>query len=202
MPRLGPGCCMFCLRSSSRLFFAVFFLSVFVHGQDGSLRKTISRPSDPGSPTAAKPAAQPAEPIPANAPPISRQTRYEIIRDFETQLVYARTPFPMGKKGLLLKEGVITPRGEDIRQALALYGPAVRPGEPAQISYVRIKDDHIHFELNGGSIRRKKWYQKVEISGANGASVPTSPNEPQDNPHGSYVDLYFAKYVPEMNAKQ
>ncbi len=194
---------MFCLRSTSRLVSFLLFLSVFVYAQDGGLRKTVSRRSDSaGDPSAKNTVTAAAAPIPPNAGPISKQTRFEIIRDFETQLVYARTPFPMGKKGLQLKEGVITPHGDEMRQALALYGPAVKPGEPAQISYVRIKEDHIHFEINGGPIRRKKWYQKVQVSGSNGAPVQTSPNEPQNNPHGSYVDLYFAKYVPEMNAGQ
>jgi hypothetical protein len=140
-------------------------------------------------------------PIPANAPRISKQTRYEIIRDFETQLVYARTAFPMGTKGLQLKEGVITPSGEELQQALALWGPAVKPGDAAQISFVQIKDDHIHFEINGGPVRRKKWYKRIQVEGANGPAMG-GPDAPQVNPHGSYVDLYFARYVPEMNAQQ
>src|ERR1700693_3596890 len=50
--------------------------------------------------------AQPAPGlIPSNAPHIGRQTRLEINRDFQTQLVYARTAFPMGTKGLPLKQG-------------------------------------------------------------------------------------------------
>ena len=108
-------------------------------------------------------------PIPPNAPRMSKQTRYEIIRDFETQLVYARTAFPMGTKGLQLKQGVITPNGEELRQALALWGPAIKPGDPAHISFVQIKDDHIHFEINGGPMRRQKWYQRIQVSGANGS---------------------------------
>lgn len=143
-----------------------------------------------------------AAPIPANAPHMARQTRLEIIRDFETQLVYARTSFPMGTKGLLLKQGVITPNGEDLQQMLNLWGPAVKPGDPAHISFVRIKTDHIHFEINGGPIRREKWYQRVQISGANGPPLTAGPNDPQTNPHGSYVDLYFDKFVPEMTASQ
>ena len=151
-----------------------------------------------------QPGAQPtpaAEPIARNAPRISKQTRYEIIRDFETQLVYARTAFPMGAKGLRLREGAITPNGEDLRQALALWGPAVKAGDPAHISFVHIKDDYIHFEINGGPVHRKKWYQHIEVSGA-GGSVPMGPNEPQNNPHGSFVDVQFNKYVPEMTAQQ
>ncbi len=139
--------------------------------------------------------------IPSNAPRISKQTRLEIIRDFETQLAYARTAFPIGSKGLRLRDGVITPTGEELQQALALWGPAVKPGDPAHISFVQIKNDHIHFEINGGPVHRKKWYQRVQISGAGGTPV-NGTNEPATNPHGSFVDLYFARYVPEMTAGQ
>jgi hypothetical protein len=133
---------------------------------------------------------------------MSRQTRLETIRDFETQLVYARTAFPMGTKGLQLKEGVITPNGEELRQALTLWGPAIKPGDPAHISFVQIKSDHIHFEINGGPTRHKKWYQRVQVSGTYGQPVTGGPDEAQTNPHGSFVDLYFGQYVPEMTAQQ
>ncbi|HET6178127.1 MAG TPA: hypothetical protein VFE61_14420 [Candidatus Sulfotelmatobacter sp.] len=133
---------------------------------------------------------------------MSKQTRFEIIRDFETQIVYSRTAFPMGTKGISLKNGVTTPSGAELQQALALWGPAVRPGDPAHISYVQIKDDHIHFDINGGPVHRKKWYQHIQVSGANGNEVPLSPNDSQPNPHGTYLDIYFDKYVPEMTAQQ
>jgi hypothetical protein len=68
---------------------------------------------------------------------------------------------------------------------------------------VRIQNDHIHFEINGGPVRRKKWYQHIEVSGAGGpVNTGSNPNETMDNPHGSFVDLYFDRYVPEMTAKQ
>lgn len=133
---------------------------------------------------------------------MSKETRYQIIRDFETQLVYSRTAFPMGNKGLILRNGTTTPNGQDLQQLIALWGPSIKPGDPAHISYVRIKDNHIHFDLNGGPIHRKKWYQRVQISGANGTPVPLSKDEEVNNPHGSYLDVYFDKYVPEMSAAQ
>jgi hypothetical protein len=148
------------------------------------------------------PEQTPAPPISANAPHMSKQTRYEIIRDFETQIVYSKTSFPMGAKGLKLKDGVSSPNGQDLQQALALYGPAVKPGDPAHLSFVQIKDDHIHFDINGGPVRRKKWYQHIQISGANGQDVPLSSDDPIQNPHGTYLDVYFDKYVPEMSAQQ
>jgi hypothetical protein len=150
-----------------------------------------------------KPSAPAAVPIPANAQQISKQTRYQIIRDFETQLVYARTAFPMGMKGLQLKDGAITTNREELQQALSLWGPAIKPGDPAHISFIQIKNDHIHFEINGGPVHRKKWYQHIEISGAGGQPVQTGGQEnSQQNPHGSYLNLYFDRYVPEMTAQQ
>jgi len=83
-----------------------------------------------------------------------------------------------------------------------LWGPAVRPGDPAHISFVHLKDDHIHFDINGGPVHRKKWYEHIQISGANGGSAPISPTESQQNPHGTYLEVYFDKYVPEMTAQQ
>jgi hypothetical protein len=127
----------------------------------------------------------------------------QIIRDFETQLVYSRTQFPMGTKGLQLKEdGTITPNGKDLQQLLVIYGPSIKPGDPAHISFVQIKNDHIHFELNGGPIRRQKWYQRIEVAGSNGPVMTGPQNSQTNNVHGSFVDLYFSKYVPEMTAAQ
>ncbi|HTC55115.1 MAG TPA: hypothetical protein VK706_01780 [Candidatus Sulfotelmatobacter sp.] len=160
-----------------------------------SVPQPASQPAGDGTPAADAP------PIAANAPRINQNTRYEIIRNFETQLVYARTAFPMGTKGLLLKDGVITPNGEELRQSLTLWGPAVKPGDPAHISYVQIKGDHIHFEINGGPVHRKKWYQRVEVTGAYGTPVGGG-DEQQTNPHGTFVDLYFDKHVPEMTVQQ
>jgi len=163
----------------------------------------VQQPASVAASDSQLPQQQPsAPPIPASAPRMSKQTRYEIIRDFETQLVYARTAFPMGTKGVTLKDGVTSPNGQELQQLLALWGPALKPGDPAHISFVQIKDDHIHFDINGGAIRRKKWYQHISVSGTGGAEVPLSPNENQQNLHGSYLDIYFDKYVPEMTAQQ
>jgi hypothetical protein len=190
-----------------------FFLSVFLLSAV-TLPRCYGQTSDqPQSQSQSQPAPTPitirlpeikpsAPPIPGNSPRMAKQTRYEIIRDFETQMVYARTLFPMGTKGLLLKDGTTEPSGQDLQQALALYGPAIKPGDPALISWVQIKDNHIHFEINGGPIRRKKWYQHIEVSGNGGAQVPLGQGEAPQNPHGTYLDIYFDKYVPEMTAQQ
>ncbi len=193
-----------------RAFLTALFLGCFSFGYLCSAQDASPSHQSPqltqAQPAQTQPSDSPTPPptaqVPANAPAMSKQTRFEIIRDFEAQLVYARTLFPMGSKGLVLKDGVITPNGQNLQQLLALWGPSIKPGDPAHISYVRIHDNHIHFDLNGGPVHRKKWYQHIEVSGTGGASVPLSRDESTDNPHGSYLDVYFDKYVPEMSAAQ
>jgi len=140
--------------------------------------------------------------IPASAPHMSKETRMDLIRAFEAELVYVRTPFPMGKKGLTLKDGTVSPSGPELQQLIALWGPSVKPGDQARISAIQIRDKSIYFEINGGPVRKQKWYQRIEISGAGGGGVPLAPSDSNANPRGSYVDLVFPKYVPEMTPQQ
>src|SRR5271157_3973288 len=134
-------------------------------------------------------------------PKISKETREQIIHAFQAELVFIHTSFPMGKTGLKLKNGIVTPSGPELQQLMALWGPAAKPGDRARISDVVIKEDHIRFEINGGPIKRQKWYQHIQISGAN-SSGPISPSDSSANARGSFVDLYFDKYVPEMTGPE
>lgn len=138
-----------------------------------------------------------------NTPPprISKQTREEVIHAFNEELVYIRANFPMGKTGLKLKNGTVTPGGEELQHLMALWGPAAKPGDRARISDVIIKDDHIRFEINGGPVKKQKWYQHIQISGG-GASGPVAPSDSSANARGSFVDLYFDKYVPELTGPE
>ena len=125
----------------------------------------------------------------------------DLIRTFNAELVYIRKPFPMGQKGLTLKDGNITPEGEELERLMAMWGPSVKPGDLARISGVAIKDDRIRFEVNGGPVRKKKWYQHIEVGG-NGGTVPLSPSDSEANARGTYVDLVFDRYVPELTPQQ
>lgn len=138
-----------------------------------------------------------------NTPPprISKETRREIVHAFSEELVYIRANFPMGKTGLKLSNGIATPSGPELQRLMALFGPAAKPGDRARISDVVIKEDHIRFEINGGPIKRKKWYQRIEISGGS-SSAPIAPSDSSANARGSFVDLYFDKYVPEMTGPE
>jgi hypothetical protein len=137
----------------------------------------------------------------SSLPPISRQTRLDLIRTFDSELVYIRTVFPMGKKGLTLKDGVLSPTGAELQGMIATWGPSVKPGDQARISAINIKGDRIHFEINGGPVKKEKWYQRIQVGGAAG-TAPIAPSDSNANPRGSYVDLVFDHYVPDLNPQQ
>jgi len=139
---------------------------------------------------------------PSSSPPhLSNKTRMDLIRGFDAELVYIRAPFPMGKLGLKLKDGVISPSGEELQSLMATWGPAVKPGDQARIAAVQIKGDHIRFEINGGPVKKQKWYQRIEVGGAAG-SAPIAPSDSNANPRGSFVDLQFDRYVPELTGPE
>jgi hypothetical protein len=133
-------------------------------------------------------------------PRISKQTREQIVHAFAYDLVYIRTPFPMGKVGLKLRNGSLTPSGPELQQLMSLWGPAAKPGDLARITDIVFKDDHIYFEINGGPIKKQKWYQHIQISGTGGA--PVTPSDSNANARGSFVELYFNKYVPELTGPE
>jgi|SRR5450755_4160996 hypothetical protein len=146
--------------------------------------------------TAALLGSDPRSPLPH----MSKQTRMDLIGAFNAELVYIRSPFPMGKKGLTLKDGVISPGGDELRQMIAMWGPSVKPGDQARISEIEIRGNRIHFEINGGPVKKLKWYQHITV-GTGTTDVPIA-GSPQDNPRGSYVDLVFDRYIPDLNPRQ
>jgi len=133
-----------------------------------------------------------------NPPKMSPKTRQEILHAFNAELVYIRTNFPMGKTGLKLKNGTITPSGDELKQLMAMWGPACKPGDRAEITNVTVKGDYIRFDINGGP-GGKKWYQHIQIEGSTTVTPGSGENV---NAHGSFVNLYFDKYVPELTGPE
>jgi hypothetical protein len=134
---------------------------------------------------------------------ITEQHRVELIRTFNADLVYIRTQFPMGKVGLTLKDGQVSPSGEKLDQLLAMWGPSVKPGDRALITQFLIKNDRIHLEINGGPVRKQKWYQHIQMGAGGGMVTPGGPgSDPINNPRGSYVDLVFDHHVPDLTVEQ
>lgn len=138
-----------------------------------------------------------------NSIPLSEQHRMELVRTFNADRVYIRTQFPMGKVGLTLKGGKISPNSEKLQQLIAMWGPSVKPGDLALVTQFVIRNDRLHFEINGGPVRKTKWYQHIQV-GVNGVggSPGGQPNDPINNPRGSYVDLVFDHQIPDLTVEQ
>ena len=127
----------------------------------------------------------------------------ELIRTFSSDLVYIRTQFPMGKVGLTIKNGNVAPGGEELSKLLALWGPSVKPGDRAIITMFQMKGDRMRFEINGGPVKRKKWYQHIQVGAGGGVMTPGgTQDDPINNPRGSYVDLVFDHHIPDLSVEQ
>ncbi len=125
-----------------------------------------------------------------------------VIRSLNAEMVFVRKPLPRGEKGMTIKGGVVTPGEDELRLAIAQFGFAAKPGDRAMITNVDIKSDRIRFEINGGPKKKKKWYQHIEVGGM-GGMTPVAPDKDDPNAQkGSYIDLAFDKYVPEMTGDQ
>src|SRR2546427_11688477 len=68
-----------------------------------------------------------------SAPPphISKQTRMDLFRAFNAELVYIRSPFPMGKKGLMLRDDKLSSAGDELEQMSGMWGPGGTTGDHA-----------------------------------------------------------------------
>src|SRR3954451_16800921 len=133
---------------------------------------------------------------------LSEQHRIELIRTFNADLVYIRTQFPMGKVGLTIKEGKISPNGEALARLLSMWGPSVKPGDRAIITQFLLKDDRIHLEINGGPVKKTKWYQHIQVGMGGGGITPGGAPDQTNNPRGSYVDLVFPHHLPDMTVDE
>ena len=107
----------------------------------------------------------------------------------------------MGRSGLKLRNGQVTPSGAELQQLVAMWGPAAKNGDAVRITNLIFKDNYVHVEINGGPIKKQKWYERISVGGA-GGETPIAPSDTNANARGSFVDVYFEPYVPEMTGQQ
>jgi hypothetical protein len=156
----------------------------------------------PNTPPAAQPAAsatEKKEPVVIPDRKLTTESRMMLIRGLNAELGYARKPFPMGKTGIKLnaKDGKVTPDDQKLEAMMAGYGPAIKTGDRARITEVKIRDKSIIFDLNGGPQKKKKWYEHIQVSGMGGTVQPGQPTD-ETNVRGSYIELTFDKFVPDL----
>lgn len=175
-----------------------------------------STPNSPASPAAAAaqpdpaaPAASlpPVAPPPANAPPLSEQSKLQLLRYVDGEYAKVLTPLPGGKAGYHVKAGAPVDQ-DSLRKALISSGPALNVGDAVQITKVEFHDRQIQFDINNGPKGKTSWRDKVHIEGGLGLPVSTSTTTtPQDAPvvpqkTGATIFLDFDRSVPDMTGDQ
>lgn len=169
------------MRPAPRLFLALFAL----------LATPLLADQTPG-----KPAPPPA----SSKQPISIETRMTLVRTLNAEFVFARKPFPMGDKGLTIRNGQVSPSDATLVGLVANNGATARTGEKAQITNIEFRDNKIIFEINGGPKKKQKWYQRIRIA-ATGGETPIAP-QANPNAKGSMVTVVFDKYVPDLTVDE
>jgi hypothetical protein len=136
-----------------------------------------------------------------SAEKMTPQTKMLLIRDLTAEHCFARKTFPLGRKGLVIKNGAVTPSDEQVAQMVWDNGMAAKPGDKVTISNVEILEKAIILEINGGGKKKDKWYQHVQI-GMGGATATPGGAPKNVEAKGSSVTLSFDKYVPELTGEQ
>jgi len=137
---------------------------------------------------------------------LSTEQRRDIIRALLAEPVYIHRVFPMGRTGIRIENGRVTPSEAEVRQMAAQTGVAAKPGDRAKITDVHFLSKGIVFELNGGPVKKKKWYERLEVSAAGGTATPAGGQVDESklytNAQGSFVLLQFKDHIPSLTPDQ
>src|SRR5215469_17734644 len=132
---------------------------------------------------------------------LDAKTRSELIRVLESEQGFAMRPFPRGHKGLTLEaNGKLSPAGEGWLDMITANGVCAKPGDPVQLTDVKIEKDKIVFMLNGGPDAKHRFLRHVQI-GAGGGMNPVVQGDDQE-PTGARLTLTFKVHVPELTGSQ
>lgn len=133
---------------------------------------------------------------------ITEEHRVLLIRGLQAEHVFTKIAFPQGKKGVILKDGKLSPGQMELGQLVAREGPAANVGDRVLITDMRFDGNKIIFEFNGGPRKGLKWYQHISVVGM-GGEVPVSQGDGRaQSAQGSVVTLVFHDYIPDLTADQ
>jgi hypothetical protein len=131
-------------------------------------------------------------------PEISNETRHHLVRLINAEYAWVKQSIPKSQTGMVIHpDGKMDPHGRDMALDLARYGALARPGERVQITSIEIKDKKIYLELNGGPVKRSKWYQRISVGGM-GGQAPVAAQPDNSRSFGTSITVEFKKHVPEM----
>ncbi len=135
------------------------------------------------------------------ATPLSERGKQELIRFLTAEQGFAMRPLPLASKGLTLHaNGNMQPSGLDYTNELNEKGTSAKAGDRCVISDVKIKDDKIILQLNGGPDKKHKWLRHISIGMDPNMTTPVVQDSGPE-PVGSRITLVFPHAVPEISGK-
>src|SRR3954447_14323948 len=133
--------------------------------------------------------------------PMDAKNRQEVIRIMQAEQGFAMRPFPKGHKGLtLVANGNLAPAGEPYLDMITKSGTSAKPGDRLVLTDVKIENNKIVFDLNGGPDHKHNFLRHVQI----GAGTQMSPvvQDSDQEPQGCRLTLDFKGHVPELTGSQ
>ena len=96
--------------------------------------------------------------------PMDPKNRQEVIRLMQSEQGFAMRPFPKGHKGLtLVANGKLDPAGEPYLEMITKEGTSAKPGDRLVLTDVKIENNKIIFDINGGPDRKHRFMRHVQI---------------------------------------
>ena len=130
---------------------------------------------------------------------VARDARINLIRGLVKEIAVTKVALPQGKHGIYIDSAGKQDQTK-AEMELRQNGPAIRPGMPVEITKLTFKPDRLVFEINGGSRKGKKWYQRIEV----GMGTTTAPVA-RDSPvltYGSWITLALPEKSQELTVQQ
>jgi hypothetical protein len=127
---------------------------------------------------------------------LTTQEKVELIRGLMAEYATVKQLLPRSKKPLPIDvSGKIDKEVWD--EAAQEMGPAARTGDLVQITKVKLEDDRIEFEINGGVKSGRRWYDRVEV----GTGSRTTPIGQSGAPTaGTNLVLLFGKPLEALKS--
>jgi len=175
---------------------------VFASGQvtiDSSGR--VADPNHPGSVDRRFAPIEPTK-VDLSKLPMDPKNRQEVIRIMQAEQGFAMRPFPKGHRGLTLEaNGKLTPAGEPYLEMVTKEGTSAKPGDRLVLTDVKIENNKIVFDINGGPDHKHRFLRHVQI-GAGPMMNPVVQDGNDQEPQGSRLTLDFKGRIPELTGTQ
>jgi hypothetical protein len=134
--------------------------------------------------------------------PMDPKNRQEVIRIMQAEQGFAMRPFPKGHRGLTLEaNGKLSPAGEPYLEMVTKEGTSAKPGDRLVLTDVKIENNKIVFDINGGPDHKHRFLRHVQI-GTGPTMNPVVQDGNDQEPVGSRLTLDFKGRIPELTGAQ